>query len=478
MMGIATSDLERPWDVVVVGHGAAGLSAALSYLEEAPEGRTRVAVLDRAPRAERGGSSAWTTAMLRLDENAQLLEDWGELVRETNGEDADESYIEAFYENATDTLNWIRGHGVRVQKRRSGAPSPRFKYAYGVEGGGRSIVDTFSELVAARGGTSVYETEAIGLVRDGAGPVTGVRVRTADGTELTMPAGAVVMASGGFEGNSAMLAQHIPGGERLEPVAPGSLANRGEGIEMAVAVGAARSGEYAGAHIEAVDPRSETPEALIATWMYGILVDRAGNRFVDEASDTMDLLFDYVGNAVHRRAGGVAFAVSDAAVRRESPLFPHLNLTTHPPVVADTLEGLAEELGVDPAGLRATVDAYNAAGCAVPYDASVMDGKSTTGIEPPKSHWAHPLTEAPFEAWPVSPRICFTYGGIRVDGESRVLDEAGQVIPGLYAAGEMTGVFRHTYPSGTSVHRSLTFGRIAGRGIAARVGAGRVAGPV
>jgi tricarballylate dehydrogenase len=467
-MTIVHEDLQDPWDLVVVGHGAAGLSAALSYLETVPAGSARVAVLDRAAESERGGSSAWTTAMLRLDENAQVLEDWGQLVRETAGDDVNEAYIEAFYENATDTLNWIRGRGIHVFKRRGGAPSARFKYAYGVEGGGRSIVDTFSERVAALGGVSLYETQAVALVRDGDGPVSGVRVRIADGTEHTMPAAAVVLASGGFEGNPDLLEKHIPGGRSLSTVAPGSVVNKGEGIEMAVAVGAARSGEYAGAHIEAVDPRSDEPEALVATWMYGILVDQAGNRFVDEASDTLDLLFDYVGNAVHRCAGGVAYALNDAAVRRESPLFPHLNFTAVPPVTADTLEELAAELGIDPTALRSTVDAYNQAAVDVPYDSSVMDGKRTEGLSPDKSNWAHPLTEAPFEAWPVSPRICFTYGGIRTDGRARVIDTSGEVIANLYAAGEMTGLFHHTYPSGTSVHRSLTFGRIAGLETAGR----------
>jgi tricarballylate dehydrogenase len=118
---------------------------------------------------------------------------------------------------------------------------------------------------------------------------------------------------------------------------------------------------------------------------------------------------------------------------------------------------------VDAAGLRATVDEYNAAATAVPFDPMRHDGKRAEGIEPPKSNWAQPLTEGPFEAWPVEPRICFTYHGLRVDGETRVLDGDGQPIPGLQAAGEITGIFHGTYPAGTSVLRSLTFGRLAGR---------------
>ena len=467
-MTIDHTDLERPWDMVVVWHGAAGLAAAVSYLEARRGGEPpRVALLDRASREERGGSTAWTTASFRIDENAPLLEDWGRIVRETNGADANEPYIQAFYENATDTLNWIRRHGVRVQKYPSSVPGVPCKHAYGIEGGGRAFVDTFSDLFASRGGTAVYGVDAVGLERAPDGPVTGVRVRCEDGRECLMPAGAVVLAAGGFEGNREMLGEHIPGGGDLDTVAPGSRVNRGDGIRIAREIGAATAGDYGGAHMELVDPRSDNQEALVGSWMFGILVDHDGKRFFDEASTSYDMLFDHAANAVQRQAGGVAYAVNDASVRAGAPSIAVLNWTTVAPVVADTVEELARKLGIDAQALAATVREYNAAATDVPYDGTRCDGKRTEGIAPPKSQWAQPLTEAPFEAWPVSPRICFTYGGLRVDGEAHVLDEAGEEIAGLYAAGEITGVFRHTYPSGTSVLRWLTFGRIAGQGVAA-----------
>src|SRR5215472_16882360 len=145
--------------------------------------------------------------------------------------------------------------------------------------------------------------------------------------------------------------------------------------------------------------------------MWGILVDRDGRRFIDEASTTFDILFDYIANAVHRRAGGLAYAINDASVRKGIPNLHEYNWTPEPPITAETLEELAAKAGIDPAGLRATVEAYNAAADNVPFDAMRHDGKRATGIEPPKSNWAQPLTDGPFEAWPVSPRICFTYYG-------------------------------------------------------------------
>jgi succinate dehydrogenase/fumarate reductase flavoprotein subunit len=101
------------------------------------------------------------------------------------------------------------------------------------------------------------------------------------------------------------------------------------------------------------------------------------------------------------------------------------------------------------------------------FDPTRFDGKATVGITPRKSNWAEPLLTPPYEGVPVEANICFTYGGIRVDGTSHVLNSDGRPIPGLWAAGEITGIFYRFYPSGTSVLRCLTFGRIAGRDAAA-----------
>ncbi|WP_169811463.1 FAD-dependent oxidoreductase [Nocardia harenae] len=471
-MTTETVSFDGQWDVVIVGHGAAGLSAAVSFLETYRGTAPRVAVLDRADYEHRGGSSAWTTAGFRLDADTQLDSDWGEIVRETSGGDAvTEAYIEAFYENAVDTLTWIRQRGVPLAKAPVGLPGTRVKYGYSIEGGGRRFVDVFTELARERGATFFYEVEAVGLERTPGGPITGVRVRDAAGAEHLLSTGAVVLASGGFEGNQELLGKHIPGGQKLEPVSPGTRINNGGGIEIAAAIGAARSGQYSGAHLEPVDPRSGNIEALVNTWMVGIVVDADGNRIVDEMSTTYDMQFDYIANAVHRKANGVAYAITDAAAREALPHLSQINFTTEPGIQADTLAELAELLGIDAEGLARTVAAFNAATDTTPIDLSRLDGKSTVGLEPPKSNWAYPLAQGPFEAWPIVPQICFTFGGIRADGAARVLDEAGERIEGLYAAGEIVGTFHGTYPAGTSVLRSLTFGRIAGQQVAATASA-------
>ena len=136
--------------------------------------------------------------------------------------------------------------------------------------------------------------------------------------------------------------------------------------------------------------------------------------------------------------------------------------TDVPPVTAGTVEELAAQLGLDPGALARTVSEYNAAAGPEPFDPYVFDGKSTRGLATPKSNWAFPLDSPPYVAYPLTCAITFTFGGIRTDSSARVVSPAGTPIPGLYAAGEVTGLYYHEYPAGTSVLRSLTFGRLAG----------------
>ena len=464
--------LAGPWDVVVVGHGAAGLSAAASFLESFRGAAPRVAVLDRAPKEQRGGSTAWTTAAFRLDDDLQLSEDWGEIVRRTAGDAVNDGYIHTFYEEAVETLNWIRRHGVAVRTVRNAAlPGTFSRHINALEGGGRAFVDTFGDLVVAGGAQCFYETELLGLDREPEGPITGVRVRSADGSEHTMVTSAVVLACGGFEGDAEEFGRRVPGGESVGTVSSGTRVNTGAGIRAATAIGAAKAGQYDGSHLEPTDPRAvDATEPLVVSWFWGMLVDPAGERFIDEAGAQIDLQFDYVAKAVLAR-GGLAYAVSDASVQAGAPRpFNQVNSTPVGSIKADSIRELAEKIGVDADALERTVASYNAASVDTPYDGTVMDHKHTVGITPPKSHFAQPLTEAPFEAWPVSAQICFTFEGLRVDDTTHVLDTDGRRIPGLHAAGEIVGTFYgDTYPAGSSVLRSLTFGRLAGLEVAEAV---------
>jgi tricarballylate dehydrogenase len=453
----STPDVRGPWDAVVVGHGFSGLTAAKAHLEAAAkDGRAaRVAVFECAPFEQCGGSTRWTTAVLSLTPEQELIPFWGERVRETAGELANDAYIDAFYRLVPETLEWLRANGISFDN---------YHGMWSVHGGGASVVDAFPDQIRAAGGEIFYDTTALGLVRGDGGRIVGIDVRDASGATVRVDTRAVILASGGFEGNPEWLTRYIPEAYKLRTVSPGTRNNRGDGIRIAVEAGADTAGQFDGAHIEPCDPRSDDIEPLVGAYWWGILVNQYGNRFMDETADVQMIHFDTVGNTILRTQGNLAYAiVSDPQSKFLAPI-PSVRQTDINPVVAESIEELAEKLGIDPGRLRRTVDEFNAA---TPDQAgfdptALLDGLGTTGIVPPKSNFATPLTQGPFRAWPVSGQICFTYGGLRVDGDTHVLDVFGRPIPGLYAAGEIAGVFYEQYPAGTSGLRSMTFGRWAG----------------
>jgi tricarballylate dehydrogenase len=454
-------DIRGPWDLIVVGHGFAGLSAAVAFLESWSGTAPRVAVVDRASVDERGGSTRSTTATFRLTDAGGLPDDVAQLIRASAGA-ATDGYLRSFAAHVPATLAWLAANGVGLLRRDAAVALEAPGNWNSLAGGGAGFIDTYAERATGLGARFFYQVELLGLEREPGGRVTGVRVRGGE-FEAVMETSAVVLASGGFEGDLEELARRIPGGELLEPAFVGARVNTGAGIAAATAVGAARSGQPDGACLLPVDPRSDLVAPVVGNWQWGILVDLDGRRFVDEAEHGFELHAGSVAKAILAR-GGLAFAVTDATVRAATPMLERLQRTDQPVIIADSIRELADRLGMKGAVLERTVADYNAAAVDVPYDGDRLDGKRTVGISPAKSNWAHPLTEPPFEALPVAAQIAFTFEGLRVDDTTHVVDESGQTIPGLYAAGEIVGLYDgDTYPAGTSVLRALVFGRLAGR---------------
>jgi tricarballylate dehydrogenase len=261
-----------------------------------------------------------------------------------------------------------------------------------------------------------------------------------------------------------MLTQYLgPNACDLPVIAPGPGNNRGEGIRMAIEIGADTAGQFDMFHGEPVDPRATKPDPVIYPYPYGIVVNGRAQRFFDEGRNSFDSTFEQLGYEIWRNQGQSAFFIGDEtettlAVEHVTDVI----FTDQPPVTAGTIAELAVALGLDPASLEQTVAAYNAAIGPGEYNPYVFDGKSTVGLAPPKSNWAFPLDSPPYFAYPLTCAITFTFGGIRTDSSARVVSAAGTPIPGLYAAGEVTGLYYHEYPAGTSVLRAVTFGRIAG----------------
>jgi len=456
---------ESTYDLVVIGCGAAGLSAALGYADAATEqGQTaRIAVLERASLADRGGATRWTGARMRVDDDGALDPTFTEVVMASHP-DADADYCRALEEEAPMTIHLLRERGVEIQTGPLGLAS---ELASGREtapkGGGKEILDKLAAALEAYEGAEIlYETEAVDLTVGDDGLVDGVRVRGSDGCLRALRGHAVVIACGGFEGSKEMLTQYAgPGACDLPLIAPGIANNRGEGLRMAVAVGADTAGQFDMLHTEPADPRTSHPDAVIYGTPYGIVVNQRAERFFDEGKRTFEAGFESLGLEIWRNQGQKAYFIGDQTSLKV-PYFEFLNATDQPPVAGDTVRELAEKLGLDPARLEATVAGFNAATTDAEFDPTRKDGKATVGLDPPKSNWAFPLDASPYFAYPLTSAVCFTFGGIRTDAQARVVTPAGRVIPRLYAAGEVTGLFYHEYPVGTSVLRALTFGRLAG----------------
>jgi tricarballylate dehydrogenase len=259
-----------------------------------------------------------------------------------------------------------------------------------------------------------------------------------------------------------MLARYIgPRAVFLRPICKGANFNRGEGIQMALDIGAATSGDFGSYHAEPIDPRSGVSEPSVFVFPYGILVNKDGCRFVDEAPGTVDAWYERITRRIYEQRDGLAYVILDAS-HLEVPNYRLSIRTDKPPIAADTLAGLAAKLEIPPETLASTVADYNAACVPGEWRPLEADGLSTHALTPPKSNWALPIARAPFHAYPIISANVFTFGGVKVDSAARVLNTDGDPIPGLYAAGEIIGTFYRNYPGATSVLKGLVFGRLAG----------------
>jgi tricarballylate dehydrogenase len=333
------------------------------------------------------------------------------------------------------------------------------------------MVEALAGWVESNGGRILYETTARQLLQDEAGAVVGVQAVGQGNRAMTLRARSVVLACGGFEGNPEMLTRYLgPRARYLRPVARGGYYNKGEGIRMALDIGAAPCGDFGSFHAEPLDPRSGAPEPIVLVFNYGILVDKHGRRFVDEAPHTVDATYEAITRVIHEQPDGIAHVILDSRIE-DVPNWRKSVRSDQPPISAPTLAALAERIGVPADALEATVAAYNAACPAAEdgFDPLRPDGLCTdTSYTPRKSNWARRLEAGPFLAYPVICGNCFTFGGLKVNTRSQVLNADGAVIPGLYAAGEMLGLYYGVYTGATSVLRGAVFGRIAGSDAAGR----------
>jgi len=193
--------------------------------------------------------------------------------------------------------------------------------------------------------------------------------------------------------------------------------------------------------------------------VFGIVVNKHALRFYDEGEDIWPKRYAIWGRLVAGQPDQIAYIIFDSSVLNS--FMPSL----FPPIAADTIAGLAVELGLDPETLEKTVADFNTAVRPGTFDHTILDDCRTEGLNPPKSHWARRIETAPYYAYPVRPGITFTYLGTRVNKQARMLMKDGGPAANMFAAGEiMAGnVLGKGYAAGIGMTIGSVFGRIAGR---------------
>jgi tricarballylate dehydrogenase len=495
--------LPEQCDVVVVGAGNAAMCAALAAREHGAE----VVVLERAPEDEAGGNTRFTAGAIRfaydgLEDLRALMPDlsadeiartdfgaytedqfFDDMARVTENR-ADPDLVELLVRRSKATLMWLRGKGFRfvpIYGRQAFKVNNRFKFWGGLTveawGGGPGLVEAHCKAAAANGIKIFYEARALSLLHDDEG-VKGLTLRY-QGKTQTIHCRAVVLAAGGFESNPEWRTRYLGPGWDLAKVR-GTRFNTGDGIRMALDIGASPRGNWSGCHAVGWDRNApEFGDLAVGdgfqkhSYPWGIMINANGERFVDEGADFRNYTYAKYGAVILRQPGQFAWQIFDKKVTHL--LRDEYRIRQVTKVTANTLVELAGKLDdVNPKRALETIEQYNAAvRTDIPFDPNVKDGRRTEGLPVPKSNWANTIDQPPFEAYAVSCGITFTFGGLRITTEGQVVDTDGRPIPGLYAAGELVGgLFYFNYPGGTGLMSGAVFGRIAGNS------AGRNAKPV
>ncbi|MEM6640196.1 MAG: FAD-dependent tricarballylate dehydrogenase TcuA [Pseudomonadota bacterium] len=483
--------------VIVVGSGNAALCAGLAALE----GGADVTLLEKASADEAGGNTRYTAGAMRFVYNSgeELMPlllnrederlpwtDFGDYTAEQFSSDLlnfnDGQPLtrqqEILIDRSYDTLAWLASHNVRfepIYSRQSFQKKGRFVFWGGLtlaaQGEGDGLYQAEVKAFEAAGGRIEFDCAVTDLIMDG-GRVAGVRVKADDGLQ-DRPADAVILACGGFEANPEKRAA-LMGGKWRDAKVRGTRHNTGDGFDMALAAGGVLCGRPDGCHAVPMDRAmpnygnldiefSERKHYRKICYFLGVMLNAEGKRFVDEGENFRNYTYAQFGRAILEQPGAAAWQIFDAKV--ESLLYSEYRFWDAKFLKADTIEDLLASIeGIDRDAALKTVAEFNAAvDREREFDPTILDGKGTRGLSPDKTNWACALDTPPFLAYPVTCGITFTYSGLRVDDEARVLREDGAPIDGLLACGEMVGnVFIAGYPGGSGLTSGAVFGRQAG----------------
>ncbi len=490
------------WDVVVVGSGNAALCAALAAKEKG----SSVLVIEKADEKMAGGNTQYTAGAMRfayssnddilpllLDPNDARLPDtdFGSYTEQKFSDDllyfndgrplSNEQ--KRLVSSSLETMHWLASHDVKfepIYSRQSFLKDGKHVFWGGLtlaaEHEGVGLFETERKAFLKAGGEIRYNCAARGLFEQN-GKVAGVETISSDGQEGRIECKSVVLASGGFESSDALRQKYL-GSDWSKAKVRGTPHNTGDGLLMALELGAVEHGFYEGCHATPMDlhmkefgnleiPHGERKNYRKICYFLGVMVNAEGKRFVDEGMNFRNYTYAQFGRAILEQPGHFAWQIFDSKVFEL--LYGEYSFHDAHFVEADTLDELIGKLeGVDKNATRLTLDEFNkAVDENVRFDPTILDGKAAIGLTPARSNWAQKLDKGPFRAFPVTCGITFTYGGLKVSEKGEVLRTDDTAISGLYACGELVGgVFFNGYPGGSGLTSGAVFGRMAGYGAA------------
>ncbi|QNQ80365.1 flavocytochrome c [Lactobacillus sp. PV034] len=450
------SELKDDYDIIIVGSGGTGLTAAI----QAQELGMKVAVLEKNERL--GGNTTRASSGMNAAESFvqlkhQIIDNKDDFYRETlkgGGLLNNRQMLHYFVDHSALAISWLEEHGIDLSdltitggmsKKRAHRPASKAPV-------GGYLVTGLLKQIQAKDIPVFANTLVTSLLQNDKKEVTGVEIETEKGTKA-IKAKAVLLATGGFGASKELIKKYRPDLENYKTTnQPGAT---GDGLKLARSVDA----QLIQMDFVQVHPTAQTDGArtyLIGEGVRGegaILVNKAGKRFVNELNTRK-----VVSNAITALNEDGAYLILDQGVKDR---FPAIDFYEKVGLVekAPTVEELAKVIGVDEKNLASTLETWNEE--VVQHKDSQFN--RTTGME-------HPLNTAPFYAIHIHPAIHYTMGGIHILPDTSALDENGNKIKGLYAAGEVSGgLHGNNRIGGNSIAETVIFGREAGMTMAKEI---------
>jgi tricarballylate dehydrogenase len=476
----------------VVGGGSAAFEAAVAGRQS---GAGRVVILEKAPEPEFGGNARYSHTGFRFvysgaDEIREFIPDvdasqfrrmhlppytqdhfLADLKRVTQNR-INPHLAEVLVNDSNAGVHWMLDLGLKWEPDIHVEVDGRYYFEPGVVihpkggmGGGVSQLEQWREIASRLGVEIQYESRVCKLYGNDR-RIDGVRVSAPEG-EYDLLADSVILCAGGFQADPEMRARYLGANADLMKVR-GSKHDTGEVLQMALGLGAKAAGHWQGAHATPIDKNFPDVElsnkANRYAYPFGITVNSLGQRFFDEGEAQITYTYAKTGWAVLRQPGAVAYQLFDQkGIKHLTERY--LNFAR--PLEASSIAELANKIGVESAVLTNTVEQFNSAVREdIPFDPTTLDGRCTVGIEPRKANWAIRIDEPPFVAYPITGGITFTFGGLQVNPSAQVVNTSDQPIRGLYASGDIMGLFFHNYPACSGQTRNVVFSRLAGQNAA------------